>query len=278
MDSEQKAYKKLKHLKEILGGLHTVAIAFSGGVDSAFLLKAAAHALGDGAVAITARSAIHPQRETEYAIRFALKTGVRHLLLDSDELAIPEFVRNPKNRCYICKRSLFWKIRDKAGELGIRTVAEGSNVDDLSDFRPGMRAIKELGVISPLLEAGFNKSEIRFLSKEMELETWDKQPLACLATRFPYGEKISIEKLKMVDACERVLLNLGFKQVRVRHHGNLARIEVGRDERVRFFKDGIADLADEACRRAGFTYCTIDAIGYRTGSMNQADAREGHDE
>jgi len=267
-------HEKLKHLTEILSRLKRAVIAFSGGVDSAFLLKVAADTLGGGAIAMTARSAIHPQRETEHAISFANGRGVRHILLDTDELTIPEFVLNPKNRCYICKRALFWKLREKAENMGIQTILEGSNADDLSDFRPGMRAVRELGIRSPMLEAGINKNEIRLLSKEMGLETWDKQPFACLATRFPYGERITTEKLLMVDICERYLLSLGFKQARVRHHGDLARIEVGKEETVRFFRDGLADLVDAECKRAGFTYCTIDAKGYQTGSMNRATVRE----
>lgn len=269
MENECGAREKLKRLTENLQSLERVAVAFSGGVDSAFLLKAALDVLGNGAVAMTARSEIHPERETEHAIALAHGLGARHILLETDELAIPAFVQNPKDRCYICKRALFEKMKEKADALGIRVIVEGSNAGDLTDFRPGMRALEELGIKSPLLEAGFNKSEIRLLSREMGLDTWDKPSFACLATRFPYGGEITRGKLLMVDSCERYLLNLGFRQVRVRHHGDLARIEVGREETSRLFKDGLADLVDAACRRAGFTYCTIDLKGYRTGSMNE---------
>jgi len=275
MENGSGAHEKLKHLSEIIKEQKRVAVAFSGGVDSAFLLKAALDVLGTGGVlAITAGSSIHPKRETDHAAALAHSLGARHMLMETDELSIPEFVRNPKNRCYICKRSLFWKMKEKAESLGILSILEGSNTDDLLDFRPGMRALKELGIKSPLLEAGLKKSEIRLLSREMGLETWDKQPFACLATRFPYGERITTEKIAMVESCEQYLLNLGFRQVRVRHHGDIARIEVGKDETARLFRDGLSEMVDAECRRAGFTYCTIDLKGYRTGSMNQAAARE----
>ena len=192
------------------------------------------------------------------------------MLLETDELSMPEFTRNPKNRCYICKRALFWKIKERAAGLGIQTIFEGSNADDLSDYRPGMRALKELGIQSPLLKAGLKKEEIRFLLKEMGISVWDRQSFACLATRFPYGEEITLEKLIAIDRFERYLLGLGFKLVRVRRHGDLARIEVGRDEVARFFLENLTDQVNTECKNAGFRYCTIDLNGYCRGSMNKA--------
>ncbi len=278
MDKKFSAHEKLKHLREIIRRNETAVVAFSGGADSALLLKVALDELGSGTVAMTARSAIHPQRETDHAVAVARGMGARHVLLETDELSIPEFVRNPKNRCYICKRALFWKIKEKATGLGVQTIFEGSNADDLSDYRPGMRALKELGIQSPLLEAGLAKEEICFLLKEIGLSVWDRQPFACLATRFPYGETITFEKLIAVDRCERFLLNLGFKLVRVRQHGDLARIEVGRDEVARFFMEDLAERINAECRNMGFKYCTIDLNGYRRGSMNEAVAGEEFDE
>jgi uncharacterized protein len=270
MEKKNYPHEKLKHLREIIRRSGSAVIAFSGGADSTLLLQVAVDELGNGAVAMTARSAIHPQRETDNAVMIARGMGARQVLIETDELSLPEFVRNPKNRCYICKRALFWEIRERAAGLGIKTIFEGSNADDLSDFRPGMRALKELGIQSPLLKAGLTKEEIRFLLKEMGLSVWDRQPFACLATRFPYGEEITLEKLIAIDRFERYLLTLGFKLVRVRRHGDLARIEVGRDEVARFFLENLAEKVNEECKNAGFEYCTIDLNGYRRGSMNEA--------
>jgi uncharacterized protein len=270
MQDDSVALKKLNTLKNALAEFENVLVAFSGGVDSAFLLKAALDTLGKkNVVAVTARSVIHPVRETEQAVLLAKEIGAPHIMIETDELSIPEFVRNPQNRCYICKKALFWKMRNQADILGIRTIIEGSNADDLSDFRPGIRALHELGIKSPLLEAGLTKNEIRKLSREMGLATWEKQSFACLATRFPYGDIITREKLMMIDRCENYLLKLGFKQVRVRCHGDMARIELGRDEICRLFSGGLADRVDSECRAAGFACCTVDLKGYRTGSMNK---------
>lgn len=248
----------------------SLAVAFSGGVDSTFLLKVAADVLGDRALAVTARSSTYPERELREAEAFAKSLGARHVVIDSEELDIPGYSDNPVNRCYFCKRELFEKVRETARKNGIRYVADGSNQDDLGDYRPGMKAADELQVVSPLKAAGMTKDDIRLLSKELDLPTWNKPAFACLASRFPYGQKITREKLAMVDRAEQFLLDLGFRQVRVRHHGDLARIEVDPDERGRFFSGDLMGKVYEGLKSIGFTYVTLDLKGYRTGSMNEA--------
>lgn len=264
------AQEKFEKLKENLRSLGSLAVAFSGGVDSTFLLKTAFDVLGDRVVAVTARSSTYPEREFREAQEFARKLGVKHVVIDSEELEIKGYADNPANRCYYCKRELFGKVRKTAAQCGVRYVADGSNQDDLGDYRPGMKAVAELKVVSPLKDAGMTKEDIRLLSKELGLPTWNKPSFACLASRFPYGQKITREKLAMVDRAEQFLLDLGFRQIRVRHHGDLARIEVGADERPRFFDVKLMDRVYEEFRKIGFTYVALDLKGYRTGSMNEA--------
>jgi len=261
--------EKMELLKTNLRKLESLAVAFSGGVDSTFLLKAAHDILGDRTVAVTARSSTYPEREFREACEFTSQHGIRHIVIESEELEIEGFSDNPVNRCYFCKHELFEKIAEVAAQNGIRYMADGSNLDDLGDYRPGLQAVKELGVVSPLREAGMTKEDIRYLSREMGLPTWNKQAFACLSSRFPYGQKITREKLAMVDKAEQFLLDLGFRQVRVRHHGDIARIEVSAEERKRFFDTGLMDQVNDRFKEIGFSYTALDLKGYRTGSMNE---------
>lgn len=260
---------KHNELKAYIKSLESVAVAFSSGVDSTFLLKTAHDVLGDKAIAVTARSCSFPERELREAVAFTKEHGIKHLIVDSEELDIEGFSDNPVNRCYLCKHELFSKMKQIAKENGFKEVAEGSNMDDLGDYRPGLTAIQELDVKSPLRHAGLTKDEIRELSKELGLPTWEKQSFACLSSRFPYGQSITPEKLKMVDEAEQLLLDLGFRQVRVRHHENLARIEIAGDQFPKIMEVEIRDCIYKRLREIGFTYISLDLEGYRTGSMNE---------
>jgi uncharacterized protein len=260
---------KLDRLKNHIKQLESVAVAYSGGVDSTFLLKIAHDGQGDNVIAVTARSSTYPEREFREAAEFVQKMGIRHVVITSEELDIEGFSDNPTNRCYYCKRELLSKVIEVAQRNNIRHVVEGSNVDDSGDYRPGMQAVRELGVGSPLREAGFGKEDIRILSKKMNLPTWNKPAFACLASRFPYGQKITRDKLQVVDQAEQFLLDLGLRQVRVRHHGNVARIEVSQAERAKFFNTELMDRVYEKFKQLGFMYTALDLKGYRTGSMNE---------
>ena len=262
---EAKKQKLLDLLRE-MGGC---VIGFSGGVDSTFLFAVAARVLGERALAVTATSETYPERELREANELAARIGGRHKVIVSEELDIPGFAENPTDRCYHCKRELFTKLRQVAVEEGLAHVADGSNVDDRGDYRPGRRALRELEVRSPLEEAGLDKADIRELSKAMELPTWNKPSFACLSSRFPYGVTITREKLSVVGRAEEALRDLGLRTVRVRHHGDVARLELGPEEFGRVV-DGLREEVVSKVKEAGYTYVALDLQGYRTGAMNEA--------
>lgn len=263
------AASKLVVLEEYLSPLGKAAVAFSGGVDSSFLLKAAHNVLGSNVIAITAKPYSFPERELEGAKEFCKETGIQHLICRVDELGIDGFSENPPDRCYLCKKELFGRIKEIAQEHGILNILEGSNMDDCGDYRPGMAAIHELGIKSPLQKARLYKAEIRQLSKDMGLGTWAKPSFACLSSRFAYGEHITEEKLAMVDNAEQFLLDKGFCQARVRIHGRMARIEVLPDEIEKLAGQDIREEIVLKLKSCGFTYISMDLEGYRTGSMNE---------
>lgn len=261
--------KKFEHLKAIIKDMGSVLVAFSGGVDSTFLLKVAFDTLGGKTAGLTATSPTYPDREFQDAKRLAREIGARHIIVESNELLIPKFADNTDKRCFYCKSELFEICNKTAKELGLSFVADGSNVDDLGDYRPGREAAKKLDVRSPLVEAGLSKLEIRQISKGLGLETWKKPSFACLSSRFPYGTKITEERLDKVERCEEILRNLGFSQFRVRYHNEIARIEAPPAEINKFLDEGVRDVIVKGFKEHGFTYITLDLQGYRTGSMNE---------
>ena len=268
-----KLENKFQELKNILTDLGSAVVAFSGGVDSTFLLQTARDVLGSNRViALTATSPTYPSHEFNESVRLANELGVQQIVVDSNELEIPGFAENPPRRCYHCKKELFEICLNKARELGYAEVLDGSNLDDLDDYRPGREAATELKVRSPLLEAGLTKEDIRALSRKSGLSTAEKQPFACLASRFPYGTRITAERLQQIDRCETFMREKGFHTFRVRYHDETARIEVGLDELSRIIDDKLRLQLLAEFKSAGFTYVSLDLQGYRSGSMNEGSA------
>lgn len=258
---------KLEHLERILAGLESAVVAFSGGVDSSLLLAVAVKVLGARVLAVTATSETYPERELIEARMLAGQLVARHREVVSEELDIPEFKDNPRNRCYYCKKELFAKLREIADQEGLAHVLDGTNLDDRSDHRPGRQAAEELGVRSPLEEAGFTKADIRALSRHLGLPMWDKPAFACLSSRFPYGTAITAERVGQVGKAEEALRELGFRVVRVRYHDTVARLELGPEE-FTLATGPLREQVDKLVKDSGFTYVAVDLLGYRSGSMN----------
>lgn len=259
--------QKLEKLKTILQDMESVVIGYSGGVDSTFLAKVAADVLGGKALSVAAISESYPRHEREEAAFFARNLGLRFETVNTTELDNPDYRRNGPDRCYHCKRDLIGSLKRIASERGLKTIALGTNIDDLGDYRPGQKAAEEGGARCPLVEAEMTKDDIRTLSQRLNIPTWNKPSFACLSSRLPYGEEITREKLDMVDRAEQVLRGYQFRQFRVRHHGNLARIEVPPEEMSR-----LLELREEIAprlREIGYNYVSMDLVGYRTGSMNE---------
>jgi uncharacterized protein len=261
--------EKQEKLLLSLRDMGSAAVAFSGGVDSSYLLSVAKEALGNLAVAFIGRSASYPKRELESALKLAVSLGCEFVVVDTEELANPEYRENPPHRCRVCKTELFSKFKNIAGQRGIRHVLEGSNADDLNDYRPGLEAVAALGVRSPLCEVGLTKSEIRALSKQRGLPTWNKPAMACLASRIPYGEIIDAPRLQRIERAENTLHDMGYALCRVRDHGPVARIEISPESIPRLLEHAERESIVAALREAGYKYVSVDLEGYRTGAMNE---------
>ncbi len=272
LKKESVAQKKMASLQDQITRLSSVIVAYSGGVDSAFMLKVAHDTLsnsGGRALAVTARSPSYPRSELEAAQELARSIGAEHMIIESEELDDPNYQSNPMDRCYYCKGELFGKLVEIAETENINAILDGANADDLSDHRPGSQAAREKDVLSPLQSVGLTKQEIRELSKEMGLPTWDKPAMACLASRIPYGDLITSDNLSMVEQAERALKEMGFGQLRVRHHGYIARIELDPAEFSKAIDPSKSEAIYKALKAIGYNYVTLDILGYRTGSMNE---------
>ncbi len=265
MDVEEKLFK----LKEVVSKLESVVVAFSGGVDSTLVAKVCYDTLKDNSMAVTARSETYPDFEFKESQELAREIGIKHLVVDTSELAIEGFANNPPERCYFCKTELFGKLKKIAAENGLLNVADGANLDDTQEFRPGLKASKELNVRSPLKEAGLAKKDIREISKLLNLPNWNKPAYACLSSRFPYGQSITEAKISMVAEAEKYLRELGLIQFRVRHHETIARIEVLPENIHLLTSSPVREELADRFKEIGFTYVTLDLAGYRSGSMNE---------
>jgi uncharacterized protein len=273
IDVEEASSKK-RALMERLKAFDSLLVAFSGGVDSTFLLAVGQDVLGKKVVACTATSIVYPSRESKEAARFAKVKGIDHIIIPSDSMSLPDFTANKPDRCYHCKKYLFQRLKDLAAQAGIEHVAHAANLDDLKDYRPGWRAAEEMGILAPLVDARLTKEEIRFLSREMGLASWNKPTMACLASRIPFGEGITEKKLRMIQEAEEFIAGLGFTQYRVRYHASVARIEVEPGDIQRIAEKAVRDKIAGKLREIGFLHVALDLEGYVSGSLNRALRKE----